>query len=47
MSMLLLIRSANDIPFAVKAASEFLAYRRRQFAEPRETDEVLGIGEDQ
>ena len=43
MSMLLLIRSADDVRSAVKAASEFLVYRRRHFAEPRETDEVLGI----
>ena len=41
--MLLLIRSADDVRSAVKAASEFLVYRRRHFAEPRETDEVLGI----
>ena len=43
MSMLLLIRSADDVRSAVKAAGEFLVYRRRHFAEPRETDEVLGI----
>ena len=43
MSMLLLIRSADDVRSAVKAASEFLVYRRRHFEEPRETDEVLGI----
>jgi len=43
MSMLLLVRSANDVRAAVKAASEFLVYRRRHFEEPRETDEVLGI----
>ncbi len=43
MSMLLLIRSADDVRSAVKAASEFLVYRRRHFAEPRETDEILGI----
>ncbi len=43
MSMLLLVRSADDVRAAVKAASEFLVYRRRRFEEPRETDEVLGI----
>ena len=43
MSVLLLIRSADDVRFAVEAASEFLVYRRRHFTEPRETDEVLGI----
>ncbi len=43
MSMLLLVRSADDVRAAVKTASEFLVYRRRHFAEPRETDEVLGI----
>ena len=43
MSMLLLIRSADDVRSAVEAASEFLVYRRQRFAEAREADEVLGI----
>ena len=43
MSMLLLVRSADDVRSGVKAVSEFLVYRRRQFAKYRETDEVLGI----
>lgn len=43
MSMLLLVRSSDDVRSSIKAASEFLVYRRRHFAEPRETDEVLGI----
>ena len=46
MSMLLLIRSADDVRSAVKAASEFLVYRRHRFAEASEADEideVLGI----
>ena len=43
MSMLLLVRSSDDVRSSVKSASEFLVYRRRHFAEPRETDEVLGI----
>jgi len=43
MSMLLLIRSADDVRSAVETASEFLVYRRQRFAEAREADEVLGI----
>ena len=43
MSMLLLIRSADDVRSAVEAASEFLVYRRQRFAEAREADEVFGI----
>jgi len=43
MGMLLLIRSADDVRSAVKAASEFLVYRRRRSAEPREADELLGV----
>ena len=43
MSMLFLIRSADDVRSAAEAANEFLAYRRRHFPEPREVDEVLGI----
>jgi len=43
MHMLLLVRSADDVRSAVKAASEFLVYRRRHLGEPRESDEVLGI----
>ena len=43
MSMLLLIRSADDARSAVEAASELLVYRRQRFAEAREADEVLGI----
>jgi hypothetical protein len=43
MSMLLLIRSADDVRSAVKAASEFLVYRRRRLAESREADELLGV----
>ena len=43
MSLLLLIRSADDLRSAVEAASEFLVYRRQRFAKAREADEVLGI----
>jgi len=43
MSVLLLIRSADDLRSAVEAASGFLLYRRQRFPETRETDEVLGI----
>ena len=43
MSMLLLIRSADDVRSAIEAASEFLVYRRQRFAEPPEADDVLGI----
>ena len=43
MSMLLLVRSADDVRSAVETASEFLVYRRQRFAEAREADEVLGI----
>ena len=43
MSMLLLIRSADDVHSAVEAASELMVYRRHRFAEAREADEVLGI----
>ena len=43
MSMLLLIRSADDLRAAVETASELLVYRRQRFAEAREADEVLGI----
>ena len=43
MSMLLLIRSADDVRSVVETASEFLVYRRQRFAEAREADEVLGI----
>ena len=43
MSMLLLIRSADDVRSAVEAASKFLVYQRQCFAEAREADEVLGI----
>jgi len=43
MSMLFLIRSADDVRSAAEAANELLAYRRRHFPEPREVDEVLGI----
>lgn len=43
MSMLLLVQSADDVRSAVKAAGEFLVYRRQRIAAPRETDEVLGI----
>ena len=43
MSMLLLIRSADDVRAAVETASEFLVYRRQRFAGAREADEVLGI----
>ena len=43
MSMLLLIRSADDVRSAVETASEFLVYRRQAYAEASETDQVLGI----
>ena len=43
MSMLLLIRSADDVCSAVEAASKFLVYQRQRFAESREADEVLGV----
>ena len=43
MSMLLLIRSADDVRAAVETASELLVYRRQRFAEAREADEVLGV----
>ena len=43
MSMLLLIRSADDVRSAVETASELLVYRRQRFAEASEADEVLGI----
>ncbi len=43
MSMLLLVRSADDVRPAVEAANEFLVYQRQRVAEPRETDEILGI----
>ena len=43
MSMLLLVRSADDVRSAVEVASEFLVYQRQRAAEPREADEVLGI----
>ena len=43
MSILLLIRSADDVRSAVETASEYLVYRRQQFAAAREADEVLGI----
>jgi len=43
MSMLLLIRSADDVRSAVKAASELMVYLRHRFAGAREADEVLGI----
>ena len=42
MSMLLLIRSADEVHSAVETASEFLVYRRKPFA-AREADDVLGI----
>lgn len=40
--MLLLVRSADDVRSAVKAASEFLVYQRQRF-EASPEDEVLGI----
>ena len=43
MSMLLLLRSADEVRSAVETASEFLVYRRQRFAEAREADEILGI----
>lgn len=43
MSMLLLVRSADDMRAAVEAANEFLMYQRQRVAEAREVDEVLGI----
>jgi len=43
MSMLLLIRSADDVRSAIEAANEFLVYQRQCVAEPREADEVIGI----
>lgn len=43
MSILLLVRIADDMRSAVKAAGEFLVYRRQRIAVPCETDEVLGI----
>lgn len=43
MSLLLLIRSADDVPSAVKAAGELLAYHRRRLEGDRETDDLLGI----
>ena len=43
MSVLLLIRSADDVRSAVETASELMAYRRHRFAEAREVDEILGI----
>ena len=43
MSMLLLIRRADDLRAAVETASELLVYRRQRCAEAREADEVLGI----
>lgn len=43
MSMLLMVRSADDVRLAVEAANKFLVYRRRHFPVPREVDEVLGI----
>ena len=35
MSMLLLIRSADDLRSAVEAANDFLVYQRQRVAEPR------------
>lgn len=43
MSMLLLVRGADDVRSAVEAASKFLVYQRQRFAESREADEVLGV----
>ena len=43
MSMLLLVRSADDVRSAVEAANEFLGYQRQRIAEAREADEILGI----
>lgn len=44
MTMLLLIRSADDMRSAIKAANEFLLHRRQRFARNREEeDRILGI----
>jgi hypothetical protein len=43
MSLLLIVRSADDVRSAVEAANEFLVHLRRRFPEPREVDEVLGL----
>ena len=43
MSMLILVRSADDLGSTVEMVNEFLTYRRRHVSEAREGDEVLGI----
>ena len=43
MSLLLLVRSADDMRSAAKAASELVAYQRQRFAGDRETGDVVGI----
>ncbi len=43
MSVLLLVRSADDVRSAANAASEYLAYRRQHVPAPPEANEVLGI----
>lgn len=43
MSMLLLIRSADDVRSDVEAANELLVYRRQRFAGANEADEAIGV----
>ena len=43
MSVLLLVRSADDMRSAAKAAGELVAYQRQRCAGDRETDDVVGI----
>jgi hypothetical protein len=43
MSLLLMVRSADDVRSAVEAANESPVYRRRRSPGPREVDEVLGL----
>ena len=43
MSLLLLVRSADDMRSAAKAASELVAYLRQRFAGDREIANVVGI----
>ncbi len=43
MGILLLVRSMGEVLSAVKAATDFLASRRRGAPAPQEADEVLGV----
>ena len=43
MSMLLLVRGADDVCAAVEAANEFLTYQRQCVADAWKVDEILGI----